>query len=346
MKKKEYIIPIFVPHLGCPNDCSFCNQKSISGQAKQVTKEDVKQTIEEYLKNFRDDYKYVEVAFFGGSFTGIEEEKQEELLEAVQPYIQAKKVNSIRVSTRPDYIDKEVLKRMKKYHVKTIELGVQSSNDYILEKCRRGHTFADVERASKMIRMRGFILGHQMMVGLPESTALDEINTAKDLIQLKPKLVRIYPVLVIKGTTLEKEYEAGEYTPLNLNQAVERCKEVMKLFTAKNIQVIRIGLQNTESISEPSKEGSEVMAGPFHPAFRQLVESSLWYDSIVSKIKKINTKVKKVQIEANPENMNEIIGHKKENIEKLRNTYEVEIFAKANDQIKPGDFKINILEEY
>ena len=158
-----------------------------------------------------------------------------------------------------------------------------------------------------------------MMVGLPESTALDEINTAKDLIQLKPKLVRIYPVLVIKGTALEKEYEAGEYTPLNLNQAVERCKEVMKLFTAKNIQVIRIGLQNTESISEPSKEGSEVMAGPFHPAFRQLVESSLWYDSIVSKIKKINTKVKRVQIEANPENMNEIIGHKKENIEKLRN---------------------------
>lgn len=346
MKKKEYIIPIFVPHLGCPNDCSFCNQKSISGQTKQVTKEDVKKTIEEYLKNFRDDYQYVEVAFFGGSFTGIEEEKQVELLEAVQPYIKEGKVNSIRVSTRPDYIDKEVLKRMKKYHVKTIELGVQSSNDYILEKCKRGHTFAEVERASKMIRMKGFILGHQMMVGLPESTAIDEINTAKDLIKLKPKIVRIYPVLVIKGTELEKEYETGEYTPLNLNQAVERCKEIMKLFTAKNIQVIRIGLQNTESISDPSQEGSEVVAGPFHPAFRQLVESSLWYDSIVAKIKKINTKVKKVQIEANSENMNEIIGHKKENIEKLKSTYEVEIFAKANDKIKPGDFKINILEEY
>ena len=253
MKKKEYIIPIFVPHLGCPNDCSFCNQKSISGQTKQVTKEEVKQTIEEYLKNFRDDYQYVEVAFFGGSFTGIEEEKQVELLEAVQPYIKEGKVNSIRVSTRPDYIDKEVLKRMKKYHVKTIELGVQSSNDYILEKCKRGHTFAEVEKASKMIRMRGFILGHQMMVGLPESTAIDEINTAKDLIKLKPKIVRIYPVLVIKGTELEKEYETGEYTPLNLNQAVERCKEIMKLFTAKKIQVIRIGLQNTESISDPSQ---------------------------------------------------------------------------------------------
>jgi len=346
MKKKEYIIPIFVPHLGCPNDCSFCNQKSISGQAKQVTAEDVKQTIEEYLKNFRDDYKYVEVAFFGGSFTGIEEEKQIELLESVQPYIDSKKVNSIRVSTRPDYIDKEVLKRLKKYHVKTIELGVQSSNDYILAKCKRGHTFADVERASKMIRLHGFILGHQMMVGLPESTAIDEMNTAKDLIKLKPKIVRIYPVLVIKGTQLEKEYEGGEYVPLTLNQAVERCKEIMKLFTAKKIQVIRIGLQNTESIKDPSQEGSEVVAGPFHPAFRQLVESNMWYESIVAKIKKINTKVKKVQIEANPENMNEIIGHKKENIEKLRNTYEVEVCAKANDQIKPGDFKINILEEY
>lgn len=309
MKKKEYIIPIFVPHLGCQNNCTFCNQKTISGQTKQVTAQDVKETIEYYLKNFRDDYRYVEVAFFGGSFTGIEEEKQIELLEAAYEYIKMGKVNSIRISTRPDYINREILKRLKKYRVKTIELGVQSTNDYILKKCKRGHTFADVEKASKMIRRRGFILGHQMMVGLPESTTLDEINTAKDLIKLKPKIVRIYPVLVIKGTELEKEYQEGEYIPLTLNQATERCKELVRMFNAKKIEIIRIGLQNTESITDPNKEGSEVVAGPFHPAFRQLVESSLWYDSIVAKIKKINTKVKKVQIEANSENINHIIGH-------------------------------------
>ena len=156
-----------------------------------VTAKDVKETIEYYLKNFRDNNKYVEVAFFGGSFTAIDVNKQIELLEAVQEYISNKKVNSIRISTRPDCIDKEILKRMKKYHVKTIELGVQSTNNYILNRCKRGHTGEDVKNASKLIRMHGFVLGHQMMIGLPESTKQDEINTAKELIKLKPKIVRI-----------------------------------------------------------------------------------------------------------------------------------------------------------
>ena len=313
--KKEYIIPIFVPHLGCPNSCTFCNQKTISGQAKQVTAKEVKETIEYYLSNFKDDNKYVEVAFFGGSFTGIEEEVQEELLQAAFDFIKQKKVNSIRISTRPDYIDKKILKRLKKYKVKTIELGVQSTNDYILARCQRGHTFEDVKKASKLIRRKHFILGHQMMVGLPESTKLDEINTTKSLIKLKPKIVRIYPVLVIKGTKLEEEYRNNEYIPLTVNQAVERCKEIVTLFNKKNIRVIRIGLQNTNTIDEPGHNESEVVAGPYHPAFRQLVESSMWYDSVVEEIKQFNTKVKLVQVRANPVNINNIIGHKKENIE-------------------------------
>lgn len=204
--KKEYIIPIFVPNLGCPNDCTFCNQKKISGEQKQVTAEDVRKTVEYYLKNFKDDSKYVEIAFFGGSFTGIDKDKQIELLEAANEFIKSKQVSSIRISTRPDYIDRKTLKLLKKYHVKTIELGVQSSNDYILKKSKRGHTFKDVVKASKLIRFYGFTLGHQMMVGLPESTEHDEINTARDLIKLKPKIVRIYPVLVIKGTELAREY--------------------------------------------------------------------------------------------------------------------------------------------
>ena len=344
--KKEYIIPIFVPHLGCPNNCTFCNQKKISGQTKMVTAKDVKDTIEYYLKNFKDDHKYVEVAFFGGSFTAIETEKQEELLEAVQSYIEQKRVNSIRVSTRPDCIDREVLKRMKKYHVKTIELGVQSTNNYILERCKRGHTGEDVKRASKLIRHCGFILGHQMMVGLPESTKQDEINTAKELIKLKPKIVRIYPVLVIKDTELEKEYKSGEYTPLTVGQAVERCKEIVDLFNRSKINVIRIGLQSTEEITDPSSEKSSVVAGPYHPAFRQLVESSMWYDSIVGKIKKVNAKVKKVKIKANDININNIIGHGKENILKLKEIYDVDVVIEKDDNIKPGKFELEILESY
>ena len=344
--KKEYIIPIFVPHLGCPNNCTFCNQKKISGQTKMVTKQDVKDTIEYYLKNFRDDHKYVEVAFFGGSFTAIEKEKQEELLEAVQEYIENKKVHSIRVSTRPDCIDKDILKRLKKYHVKTIELGVQSTNNYILSRCKRGHTGEDVKKASKLIRRYGFVLGHQMMVGLPESTKQDEINTAKELIKLKPEIVRIYPVLVIKDTELAKEYQRGEYTPLTVGQAVERCKEIVDLFNRKKITVIRIGLQNTEEITDPSLKESSVVAGPYHPAFRQLVESSMWYDSIVNEIKKVNAKVKKVKIKANDKNVNNIIGHKKENITKLKEVYDVDVIIEKDDNIKPGKFEMEILESY
>ena len=162
--KKHYIIPIFVPHLGCPNDCIFCNQRSISGQQKMITNEDVKKTIEFYLDNIKDKEAKKEVAFFGGSFTGIEEEKQEEFLKTAYEFIKAGKIDTIRISTRPDYINKKILKRLKKYKVETIELGVQSANDYILKRANRGHTFEDVKKASKMIRWRGFKLGHQMMV--------------------------------------------------------------------------------------------------------------------------------------------------------------------------------------
>lgn len=344
--KKEYIIPIFVPHLGCPNNCIFCNQKKISGQTKTVTAKDVQETIQYYLKNFKDNNKYVEVAFFGGSFTAIEKSKQEELLEAVQSFIRDKKVNSIRISTRPDCIDKEILKMLKHYHVKTIELGVQSMNNYILNRCQRGHTVEDVEKASKLIRWNGFILGHQMMIGLPESTKQDEINTTKELIKLKPKIVRIYPVLVIKDTPLEQEYQKGEYTPLTVGQAVERCKEIVALFNKNKIDIIRIGLQNTEEISDPANEKSEVVAGPYHPAFRQLVEASMWYDSIVNEIKKISIKVMQVKIKANEENVNNIIGHKKENILKLKEVYDVDVTVEIDEKIKPGKFEIEILKSY
>ena len=344
--KKEYIIPIFVPHLGCPNKCVFCNQTKITGKQKQVTAEEARKIIDEYLSNFKDKENKVEIAFFGGSFTAIDEKIQNELLEVAYEYVQKGVVDSIRISTRPDYITKDILKRLKKYKVKTIELGVQSTNNYVLAKAKRGHTFEDIKKASKLIRFYGFNLGHQMMVGLPESTALDEVNTAKDLIKLKPKIVRIYPVLVIKDTELEEDYNKGEYEPLSVTQAVERCAEIADLFNKKKINIIRIGLQNTEEITDPSEETSQVVAGPYHPAFRQLVEGRLWYNAIVSQIKKYNTKVKVVEIKANPEDVNNIIGHKKENIKKLKDIYEVDIVLKTDEDIKNGKFEINVEKTY
>ncbi len=343
---KEYVIPVFVPHLGCPNDCIFCNQKSISGQKKNVTKEEAKKIIDNFLKNIKDKDAKKEIAFFGGSFTGIDENVQEELLQVAYEYIEKGEVDSIRISTRPDYINKEILKRLKKYKVKTIELGVQSANDYILGRANRGHTFKDVEKASKLIRWYGFNLGHQMMVGLPESNRIDEINTAKALIKLKPKMVRIYPVLVIKGTKLEKEYNEGIYEPLSIVQAVESCKQLVRMFTDKKIEVIRVGLQNTDEICNPGNKESEVVAGPFHPAFGQLVESSMWYDAIVEKIKKLNVKVKEVEVTVNPIDANNVIGHKKENVIKLKDTYEVDLIVKQDEKIKQGKSKIEVTKTY
>lgn len=343
---KEYVIPVFVPHLGCPNGCIFCNQKSISGQKKNVTKEEAKKIIDNFLKNIKDKDAKKEIAFFGGSFTGIDENVQEELLQVAYEYIEKGEVDSIRISTRPDYINKEILKRLKKYKVKTIELGVQSANDYILGRANRGHTFKDVEKASKLIRWYGFNLGHQMMVGLPESNRIDEINTAKALIKLKPKMVRIYPVLVIKGTKLEKEYNEGIYEPLSIVQAVETCKQLVRMFTDKKIEVIRVGLQNTDEICNPDNKESEVVAGPFHPAFGQLVESSMWYDAIVEKIKKLNVKVKEVEVTVNPIDANNVIGHKKENVIKLKDTYEVDLIVKQDEKVKQGKSKIEVTKTY
>ena len=306
--KKEYIIPIFVPHLGCPNDCTFCNQKKISGQTKNVKAEDVKNTIEYYLNNFKDDNKYIEVAFFGGSFTGIDVDKQKELLSVAYEYIKNKKIDSIRISTRPDYINKEILKMLKSYGVKTIELGVQSTNDYILNKSKRGHTFEDVKKASKLIRKNGFILGHQMMVGLPESTK--------------------------------------QYTPLTVEQAVETAKDLLVLFNKKKINVIRIGLQNTNEITDPNSKKSQVVAGPYHPAFRQLVESRLWYDNIANEIKKVNSNVTHIQIDVNPSDINNAVGHKRINIEKINDTYNTDLKINPNSKIKKGKLKITKLIKY
>lgn len=332
--KKEYIIPIFVPHLGCPNDCTFCNQKKISGQKKSVTGDDVKGIIEYYLNNFKDSNREVEVAFFGGSFTGIDTKVQEELLTAANEFICSGKVNSIRISTRPDYINQGILNLLKRYNVKTIELGVQSANDYILNKCKRGHSFEDVKRASKLIRKNKFILGHQMMVGLPDSTQKDEIETAKKLIKLHPKMVRIYPVLVIKDTKLADDYLSGEYKPNTVEQAVETCAILLKMFNNKKIHVIRIGLQNTDEICNPENKNSQVIGGPYHPAFRQLVESRICYDEFSKKIHRLNNMVKVVKVKVNGALINNFVGHKRENIKRIKELYDVDVVVEKDDSVK------------
>ena len=340
--KKQYIIPIIISNNKCKNNCEFCNQKVLNKETSDLTKEDVRNAIEEHLKSVKEDSK-VEVAFIGGCFTALENEKQQKLLEETYKYIKLKKIQSIRVSVAPNHINKSVLKKLKKYKVKTIEIYVPSSNDYILRKSEANYIFKDVKRSSRLIRLQGMNLGYQMMIGLPDSTYLDDINTAKDLIKLKPKMVRFFIILVLKGTKLEEAYKKGEYKELTLVQAVETCKELMKLFVKKNIEITRIeygnGISNKEIVSD-------IIAGPYHAKFRNLVESGIWYDAIVAKIKKLNIKVKEVVVTVNSIDFDNAIGVNDENIKKLKDLYDVNLIVKKDDEVKQGKSKIEVTKTY
>jgi histone acetyltransferase (RNA polymerase elongator complex component) len=278
MNKKNYIIPIFVPHTGCPNDCIFCNQRKITGKSTDLTTEEIVERIESYLETLPGENRTLEIAFFGGSFTGIDMDIQREFLDVAYSYKQRGIVDKIRLSTRPDYIDVERLELLKSMGVDIIELGVQSMDSEVLEKSYRGHTREHVVEAAKLIAEYGFTLGLQMMVGLPGDSFEKSIDTAREIIALKPQIARIYPTLVIVETELENEYRNGNYSALSLEDAVYRSKYILYLLESAGIQVIRVGLQPSDNISE----GGDIVAGPFHPAFRQLVEGEIYYDIVDS----------------------------------------------------------------
>lgn len=275
--KKHYIIPIFVPHKGCPHDCIFCNQKKITGQTETVDASFVENEIHKYLETIPGGDRIVEVSFFGGSFTGIPINEQIELLTPAKKALDEGLIDAIRLSTRPDYIDENILDMLKKYGASIIELGVQSLDKEVLLLSNRGHTVEDVYKASRLIKEWGFTLGLQMMVGLPGDTIEKDIYTAREFIKIAPNMVRIYPALVVKDTYMEYMYKKGEYTPLSVDEAVDITSRLYLEFTAYDINIIRIGLQPTESISL----GGDIVSGPFHPSFRELVESKILNDMMV-----------------------------------------------------------------
>lgn len=314
---KLAVIPIFIPHKGCPFDCIYCNQKLISGQISEVTVTEMKTIVELHLNTISKD-STVEIAFYGGSFTGIEKEQQLRFLELANEYISDGRVKAIRLSTRPDYISREILEYLKNYNVKTIELGVQSLDEEVLQKSCRGHSISDVLSACSLIKEFGFVLGIQTMIGLPGDTRDKDIETARKVIELSPQIVRIYPTLVIKDTFLEKMYHSGKYIPLNLDEAVGICAELLDMYESNNIKVIRIGLQTTDKINEEA----DVVAGPFHPAFRELVESRLMLDCVEEQINENNlTDVKNIFIKTDEKFISKVIGQKRSNIEYLRKKY-------------------------
>ena len=322
------IIPIFIPHIGCPHDCSFCNQKRIAGEITDVTGSDVSEMIRHYLNSMLVSDCKIEVAFFGGSFTGLSTDRQVELL---TPALKAKEeglIHDIRISTRPDYISEEILAILEKYGVSIIELGVQSTDSSVLRLNQRGHSLEDVYRAIELIRRKSFKLGLQMMVGLLGDKETTVLKTTSDLISLRPDFVRVYPAIVIKDTYLEQLYLEGRFEPFSLERAVNLCVDVLNQFKEAEIPIIRMGLQSTEEITV----GKSIVAGPYHPAFRELVEAENYRRIIDSELQTREiTAGESLQITCNARECSKIAGIRQSN--KL---FFIEKYKLAGISIKPS----------
>ncbi|GAA0176926.1 radical SAM protein [Clostridium sediminicola] len=305
MSKRHYIIPIFVAHEGCPHNCVFCNQDTITGEENKINAHIAENIIIEHLKTIKRANAIVEVSFYGGTFTGIEFDLQNELLEVAFKYKQKGMIDKIHLSTRPDYINKEILDNLKSYSVDVIELGVQSLDEEVLLKSGRGHSVSDVTNASKLIKEYGFTLGIQIMIGLPKDTYSKDIATAEKVISLNPDICRIYPALTIKNTPMEDMFKRKEYIPYTLEEALEITKTVYSMLIANDINVIRIGLQPTEEINE----NAEVIAGPFHPSIRELIESKIYNGIIIDIVNKIAAE--EVIITVNNKDISKLYSNKK-----------------------------------
>ena len=270
-------ISIFVPHKGCPNDCSFCNQRAISGQTVSATTLDVENAVMTAIE-YNVNPENTEIAFFGGSFTAIEREYMCSLLTAAKHFLDIHNFKGIRLSTRPDCIDDEVLSILKSYGVTAIELGAQSMDDEVLSVNHRGHSAEDVRRASMLIKNYGFELGLQMMTGLYKSDFQKDLYTAKEIIKLKPDTVRIYPTVVLKNTHLAYLQEKGEYQAPTAEESASFCAELLQMFNEKSIKVIKLGLHSSETVE------SDMVGGGYHPAFRELCEGYIYLKKIQQKL--------------------------------------------------------------
>lgn len=266
---KHKTLAFFIPHRGCPHQCSFCDQRTISGTKNAPEPAEIVQTCREMLERSAP-LESAEIAFFGGSFTAVETEYQIALLEAAQPFLGAGRFQGIRISTRPDAIDEEILERLKRYHVTAIELGAQSMSDAVLTANARGHTAQAVRDASAAIRSAGFSLGLQQMVGLYGSTLANEYDTLEQLLRCRPDTMRIYPTVVLEGTKLAECCQDGVYPVLSQEEVLEFCADALCRCAQEEVRVIRLGLHDTPSIRE------RMVAGYYHPAYRELVESRLY----------------------------------------------------------------------
>ncbi len=318
LSHKPLVIPIFTPHLGCPHNCSFCNQSIITNEKKFLPdSERIKKEVDNYLK-FKGKRDKVQLAFFGGTFLGLDETYRKILLDTAESLVQENKIDSIRFSTRPDTITEKNLNSLKNYSVATIELGVQSMNDHVLSSAKRGHCAEDTRKAASLLREYGFETGMQMMTGLPEDTDETAIETAEQIASLSPDFIRIYPLIVLKGSLVHKLYQKGEYKPLSLSHCVTLVKKIYLIFSGQDIPVIRMGLQASELLQDKDS----MMAGPWHPAFGHLVFSEIFFDKVLDSLEKISCDQRdEIILQVNPCSESRLRGNKNQNMKKLEAMY-------------------------
>ncbi len=323
MRKRKFHIPVFVPHIGCPHDCVFCNQRKITGFTDDMTVSKAREIIESNLKSIEDLNEsgtyHAQIAFFGGSFTAIEPQRQTELLSLAREYLLSGRVHGIRCSTRPDAIDEKIIANCLKYGMTVIELGVQSALDDVLKASNRGHSFEDVVNASKLIKKSGIKLGLQMMTGLPGDTYEKSIETAKKIAGLKPDCVRIYPTLVMEDTNLWYMYKNGSYIPQDLESAVVLASDIAEIFIREGIEILRISLQTTDGVN------ANTVIGPYHPAFAELVYSLIQRRRIEADILKNGMRNCEYHIVTENNNVSRIIGHKKSNKIYFKEKYNIDL---------------------
>ena len=321
---KHYIIPLFIPHEGCPHQCVFCNQRRITGVISSVTPADIERLIQFHLAQITRPY-FVEAAFYGGSFTALPAGLQQALLAPAAEAFRAGRLDAIRLSTRPDAIEAENLERLRQCGVKTIELGAQSFDDGVLALAGRGHCAADTRRAAELIRAAGMELGLQLMPGLPGETAETLQRSLEAILELKPSMVRLYPTVVLRDTVLARLYELGKYTPLTIEEAA-RIAAVMKLTLEQaGIKVIRTGLQASEELDGPDA----VLAGPYHPAFGELTENEI-YRAMLEELLKQSGPPRRLIVYYPPADTSRLRGVGGRNVRYLQEKYpETELFLYA-----------------
>jgi histone acetyltransferase (RNA polymerase elongator complex component) len=317
-KTRPFIIPIFIPHAGCPHQCIFCNQVSITGaKQKIIDRDQFRNQVLKFLNYKGENRNPVQIAFFGGNFLGLNNEKIKFLLEQAADFVNQGHVDSIRFSTRPDTIDKRRLNMLKNFPVSTVELGVQSMDDRILTLAGRGHSSSDTIRAVEQLKKQPFSIGLQMMVGLPGDNENRSMTTARKIADLRPDFVRIYPTVVVEKSRLADCYKNGDYTPLNLEKGVTLVKKIYLLLKRKNIEVIRMGLQACGDLEEEST----VLAGPYHPAFGHMVYSEIFLDMAIASIRAAKPGQETLTIFVNPRSISKMRGLNNSNIKKLKSLF-------------------------